>query len=214
VSAEPREASRDQGETAFTRVLRQLRRQRPDVLAVCFVDPEGECVDYSSELSPFDAKVSGAHLQVITEQVRRSMATLGAGEPMELQILAEDRDMLARRVDDDYVLVVVARSGAFGSELMAALDHAVLDLRDEADLPTPSWDCPLEVETRRATGWEFAPTVCRQGSRSIRISDVLGRWIEPGQIAGGELVCFRVRSDGNQELTLAYDRVRDRWLRW
>ena len=42
----------------------------------------------------------------------------------------------------------------------------------------------------------------------------LGRWEEAGGLAGDHLVCFRVRTEDDTELTLAYDEAEGRWLRW
>lgn len=211
------EAPRDQAESAFTPALRWLLRTLPDVLAAVFVDAEGECVDYCSVLEPFDAKVAGAHLLVIARMVREGVLKLGGGEPTFFEIEGSQRILLVRRLDDHYQLVVVLRPRAVDERVVEATERLAGALRDEAGLEAPSWDQErgsLDVETREAVGWPYAPAAFRQGKQVTRIAAVLGRWTEHGGLVGGELVCFRVRTEDGSEITLAHDVEQDRWLRW
>lgn len=211
------EAPRDQDESGFTLILRRLWAAEPDVLAVCFVDHDGECVDYCSSLAPFDAKVAGAHLSIIMTEMREPVRRLGGGRTVELCIHALGRDFVARQVSDDYLLVVVVRGGMVDPTVHRAIDLTVEQLRAEANVPTPTWDPlgpELEIELREAVGWDWAPAAILEGDARTPIADVLGRWEESGGAAGGYLVCFRVRTVTEKELTLAFDAVQGRWLRW
>jgi hypothetical protein len=79
----------------------------------------------------------------------------------------------------------------------------------------PTWDpAPrsLEVIVRGAVGWPYAPAAFSQEGVRVFISDVLGRWTEDGGAQGDELVCFRVRTEEGQELTLVHDPAGDGWL--
>lgn len=211
------EAQRDQVESGFTEILRRLFRSEPDIRALVFVDHDGECVDYCSALPPFDAKIAGAHMQVVVDALREPLKRLLTGELIEVHVYGEERDIIARRVDEEYLLVVVARAGRLDDCVLRGLSETVDRIRREAKLQLPWWDAgrePLRVETRKAIGWGFAPTAVSFAGRELRIHDVLGRWREKGGAPGGELICFRVRTEDGGEITLAYDPAQDRWFRW
>jgi predicted regulator of Ras-like GTPase activity (Roadblock/LC7/MglB family) len=211
------ESPRDQIESAFTEILRRLFRGEPDIRALVFVDRDGECVDYCSALPAYDAKVAGATMQVVVDGVREPLKRLLTGELIELHIYGEDRDLLARRIDEEYLLVAVVRGGRTDDTVLGGLAEAVERLRREALIPTPWWDEAgegLVVQVRKAIGWGFAPTAVWVSGRETRILDVIGRWRERGGAPGGELICFRVRTDRGGELTLAYDPEQETWFRW
>jgi hypothetical protein len=211
------EHERDQQESDFTSLLRGLLRGHPAIVAAAFVDGEGECVDYCSRVEPFEAKVAGAHLQIVTEEVRPRVAVLGGGELVQFEVYGDARDHVVRRLDEQYVMVVVVLAGHAEAGMLEDIERVARALRREAGIEAPSWDPqagPIEVQTRRAVGWSYAPVAFRQGNARTEIAAVLGRWTERGRAAGGELVCFRVRTRAGIELTLAYDASQGKWLRW
>lgn len=209
-----KESPRDQDESAFTPILRRLLYRTTGVLAVSFVDQQGECVDYCSSLDPFEAKVAGAQMQVTMSELERRMRSVGAGQSWQAHVHASGRDLVARRVSEDYLLVVVLKPRAFTRRLMGGVDHAVAELRREASIPHPSWEPVLDsvrVETRDAVGWPYAPAAYFEGDHRVGVEHVLGRWMEG---AGRKSrVFFRVRTDDGEELTLVHDRGLDRWER-
>jgi predicted regulator of Ras-like GTPase activity (Roadblock/LC7/MglB family) len=210
------EAPRDQEESSFTAVLRRVCRSTPGVLAAVFVDNEGECVDYCSAVDPFEAKVVGAQMRVATDVLGGSVPALGGGCMHAVEVYGASRELVARLVDDHYLLVVLARAGTVDERLLDTVEAAVADLRHEAGVEAPPWDpqaAPLRVELRQAIGWEYAPAAFRERGKRVRVSDVLGKWVETGGAAGGSLCCFRVRTEEGVELTLAHDLSRDRWTR-
>ncbi|MBC7173167.1 MAG: hypothetical protein H5U40_12090 [Polyangiaceae bacterium] len=211
------ETERDQAESGFTEILRRLLRAEPAIEALIFVDHDGECIDYCSVLPPYDVKVAGAQMQVVVAGMREPLHRLLSGELTEVQLYCDRRDIIARRVDDEYLLVAIVRAGGADEYVVAGVGDIVERLRDEAMIPAPFWDDkgpPLEVSVREAIGWGFAPTTVTFEGAQVPILDVLGRWRERGGAAGGELVCFRVRIDRERELTLAYDMSQTRWFRW
>ena len=209
-----KEAPRDQGESAFTPILRRLLYRTTGVLAVAFVDQEGECVDYCSALDPFDAKIAGAQMLVTMTELAERMAGLQAGQSWEAHVHADERDLVARRVSDEYLLVVVLKPRAFTRRLLGGIEHAVTELRQEAAIPRPDWEPvrdSVRVETRDAVGWPYAPAAYFDAGRRIGVDDVLGRWMEgTGRTSR---VYFRVRTDEGEEVTLVHDRGLDRWQR-
>jgi hypothetical protein len=67
------------------------------------------------------------------------------------------------------------------------------------------------VLVRSAIGWEYAPAAFSEGGIRVAVSDVLGRWTEPSGVQGDDIVCFRVRTQDGQELTLVHDPGGDGW---
>jgi len=211
------EAPRDEAESGFTQLLRLLRCEHSEVLAAVFVDRMGECIDYSSQVAPFEAKVAGAVLVPVALQVRLAIASMAGGEVSEIAICGTRGDVLVRRLDDEYMLVLVGRPGMADGHLAGAIEASVDGLRREAMIGTPVWDDargPLIVFVRSAVGWDYAPDAFRHGETVGHITDVLGKWEESGGAIGGELVCFRVVTDVFAEITLAFDPDLVRWFEW
>lgn len=218
------ESPRDMEESGFTPILRALVRSVPGVLAAVFVDAEGECIDYCSALPPFDAKVIAAQMLVVTMNVRDRVRARG-GELWFLHIHCGACDVLVRRIADDYALVLVTQSTGLHSLLEESVELAVRALRAESGLRGPAWEPPptprVHVEVRRSTAsWSYAPSAYWHRGERIRITDVLGRWIEiedkrdgEARSSGRQLVCFLVRNERGHELTLAHDPERDVWER-
>jgi hypothetical protein len=202
------EAPRDQAESAFTPILRRLWEQLPALLAAAFVDVEGECIDYVSRVEPYEAKVSAAHLHMLVEALAPSWGRLGNGAAIGLEIECSAREACVRRVTDDYMLVVVLTTGTEPVRREGAIAVACAEFRKEVGLAPPAWEAAnrrLSVRVRPATGWNYAPQVFSDGEVRVTITDVIGRWTEPGGSHGEELVCFRVRTAEGQELTLVHD---------
>ena len=205
------EAPRDQSETGFTPILRRLLYREDGVLAAVFVDGEGECVDYCSALPPFDAKVNAAHLLIVMTELSATLLDR-AGQSWMLEVQASERDLIIRRVDDDYLLVLVTKPRVMNQRVVSAIEKAVVQLRQEAQVETPSWEPyggSLIVETRRAEVWPYVPSALIQDEVRVGIEDVIGRWTEgTGQ---QRRVCFRVRTEKGEELTLMHRQGLDRW---
>lgn len=213
-STKPPEAARDQEATGFTPILRRVWSATPTVLAVAFADMTGECVDYASSLDPFDAKVSAAHALIVVSRVLESSERLGQGAPIMIEIAADEREIWARRVSEEYVLVVVTDAATDRTVVGQAIARAVLELRDEGAISIPTWDMApdtLQVEIRAAIGWAYAPAAYHQKGDRVLVSAVLGRWNEDAEADVAHQVCFRVRNERNQELTLVHEPVLDEW---
>lgn len=214
ISSKPPEAARDQEASGFTPILRRVWSSTPSVLAAAFADMMGECIDYVSSLDPFDAKVSAAHALIVLSRIQESSDKLGGGAPVLLEIAADAREIWARRVSEEYVLVVVTDASADRVLVRKAIARAVTELRSEGGISIPQWDLApdtLQVEVRAAVGWSYAPLAYHQDGARISVAAVMGRWHED---QGGELaqnVCFRVRNDRNEELTLVHDPSADQW---
>lgn len=214
---EAAESPRDMEESAFTPILRTLLRSVPEIDAVVFVDGEGECIDYCSTLAPFDAKVIAAQMLVVTMGVREtSMAR--AGEPWFVHVHGSERDVLVRRLGDDYAIVVVSGSTGLSSLLEESVERAVRELRIEGGMRAPGWEPRsdrIRVEIRLSTtGWAYAPKAYWHRGDRVLVT-VVGRWVEQDPPIDGEpprdAVCFMVRTDKGQDLTLVHLVTEDRW---
>ena len=210
-----RESKRDQRESAFTPILRRVFRQVPSVLACVFVDYEGECIDYVTTLDPYDAKVSAAHMHMLLALFRSSAARRICGEPFALELVTSEREIWVRCAGEDYALVTILEPGFDRLALRDALAYANREFRSEVGIDTPAWDllrAGLSVRVRAAEGWDYAPQGFWAGGVRRTITGVLGRWTEPAGSDGMELVCFRVRTQEGQELTLVHDPDAQDWV--
>jgi hypothetical protein len=183
------------------------------LLGVAFVDHEGECVDYCSAIDPFDTKVAGAQWQLVAAEVSARLGAIGHGRHRLLHVAGTTRDFVVAAVSAEYTLVVIAEAGTVVRAVFDAVERAVLELRAEAGLGDAGPSDPelLRVQTRPARGWAYAPAAFMRAGRWIPITAVLGRWVEGGAVTGGDLTCFRVRTDSGEELTLAHAVNADEW---
>ena len=208
------EAQRDQAESAFTPMLRRVLHQVPAVLAAVFVDREGESIDYVSVIDPFEAKVGAAHMHHLLTQLRRPRLHQIAGEAVSFEIAAEDREFWVRQLGDEYLLVAITDVSVERAELRDAMTLASHEFRAEVGLTTPAWESAhnrLSVRVRPSPGWRFAPHGFSTGGVRVAISDVLGRWTEASDEGEEGLVCFRVRTQHGEELTLIHDPELQGW---
>jgi predicted regulator of Ras-like GTPase activity (Roadblock/LC7/MglB family) len=208
------EAVRDQVESAFTPILRRLWLEFDQVLAVAFVDTEGECIDYVCSIEPYDAKVVAAHARVLADNLEHRHPNLPGGRAVTLEVLAETRELWARRISDEYLLVALTEPGIERTTLHLSLVRAGREFRHEVGMAAPEWEPAegVEVSVREAVGWKYAPQSMRENGVQMMITEVIGRWQEPRQgVSGDDLVCFRVRTEAGQEFTLVHDPDRDGW---
>ena len=208
---------RDITASAFTPILRRLWMASRSVLAVCFVDHDGECVDYCSSIDPFDAKVAGAHMRIVMVEAATAMARTPHGKLLVLHVVGDSRELIAARVGPEYTLVVVLSEGGAVRAVSEMLERTVAELRVEAGIDqsmlVPIPGDLIAIETRAARGWPYAPAAIVEAGKRTIISAVLGRWTEGGAVTGGDLVCFRVTTSEGEELTLAHEPKTGRWMK-
>lgn len=199
------EYRRDIDESAFTGVLRSLMRGVPEALLAVFVDEEGECIDYCSSLAPFDTKIAGAQLHVMVHEIGPIVARLRGGKVWFVHVQGSERELMVRRVSDEYLLVLVTRPIRVEGPLRSAMDATVAALRAEGEIARPRWEPhrqPLVVETREARGWGYAPEIIYDRGVRTEILAVLGRFGEGEGTQRRDV--FLVRTEHGEELTLAH----------
>lgn len=210
------ELKRDRPETPFSRLLAQLLVAHDEVLAAIFVDEVGECIDYASRLEPFEAQVIGAQLARTSADVVAAVPRREAGAALLFRCIADRRELLVQRVTEEHCLVVVVEPPPARGAIvrrMARIAHALLA---EAGLPAPAWEPhagdPVQVETRSARGWPYAPSAYTEAGAPRTVVEVIGRYVERPRRHGVETVCFRVRSEA-RELTLVHVPKENRWVK-
>jgi hypothetical protein len=207
------EAPRDQVENVFTWILRRVYEAVPAVLAAVLVDAEGECIDFVSAIDPFDAKVSAAHMHMLLQHLCATRLRPSSGQTHSLEIVTSEREVWVRRLGGEYVLIALLRHGFDRDELRDAMACAGREFRAEIGLEAPGWEGRerLSVRLRTALGWQYAPEGFSLGGERVTITDVIGRWIERPSHGGAALVCFRVRTQRGQEVTLSHDEHTEVW---
>ena len=205
------EAARDQAESAFTAILRRVYEAVPAVLAALFLDTEGECIDYVAAIEPYEAKVAAAHMHMLLNGMGLPRSTSVTGETFGFELVSAEREVWVRRFCAEYVLVVLLERGFDPSELRDAVATAGREFRQEAGLETPPWERRerLSVRLRASAAYRYAPCGFSLAGERVGIAAVLGRWTEPGDPSW---VCFRVRTQQGEELTLAHDERTEAWL--
>lgn len=212
ISERPPEFVRDQKESAFTPILRELHENFRHVQAVTFVDWDGECVDYCSSIPPFDAKIAGAQLLVLLSAMHEEMTRYRFGDAFMVHIAGTQKELIAARVGPDQVLTVVLDPDSSTPGFFDALERTIRELRIESGLERRTSIEELLVGVRRARGWPYAPTSFMEAGITYDIVGVLGRWVETSA-DGNDQICFRVRARGGEELTLVHSAVGGAWTR-
>jgi hypothetical protein len=105
--------------------------------AAVLVDHEGEAVDYAGNLPPYEAKLAGAHWQIVLREVFEAsrVQSSGAGEPHSIVVRTATRGFLLRRVFGDYVVIVVCEPNVLSTLSDRALSQVEHELRREAGWP-------------------------------------------------------------------------------
>jgi len=184
----------------------------PELLAAVFVDEEGECVDYCSRIGAFDAKIAGAQVHVLTTALVE-LATRFQGSPHAYHVVADAREILVRRISNEYTLVLVCDPPAPLGTLNGLIEKAVRELRQEGGIAAPVWEPhreTLRVEVRASAGWGYAPTAFSERGHRHVLAAVVGRWIDHEDQGA---VCFLVRTQTGEETVLVHRTREGRWLR-
>ncbi|MBN1652555.1 MAG: hypothetical protein JXA30_02145 [Deltaproteobacteria bacterium] len=211
----PPEFERDMQTSEFTLILRRFWTAIPTVVVAAFVDQEGECIDCVSSVEPYEARVHAAQIMSIVGTTFSLREKHRFGEPHTIEVATSEKELWARRINDEYTMVAVAYQGEKRSRMKRALLRAVREFRDEVNITRPPWEPPadiIQVETRSATGWQYAPVAFTEEGTRVAISDVFGRWIKSSDIAGQDKVCFRIRTEFGEEMTLMHDPRSDEWI--
>lgn len=206
---------RDRPDSSFSLILNRFLMRHEHAIAAVLVDGDGECVDYATVLDPYDAKIFGAVLLDTTAELTAAVRRAGGGAPIQWVVEAARYDLVVRRVNDEFVLVVVLEAQKLTGHVLAAMAVLAEALREEAGLRAESWDpesVPFRVDMVRTPLGEDVPARLYEGGSVLNVDQVLGRWRERGGISNAERVCFRVRV-GERVVTLVHEPDLGRWRR-
>jgi hypothetical protein len=133
--------ARDQHETAFTRILTELVSRVPGARAAALVDLEGETVDYSGILLPYDVKVAAAQWRVVIDEIRLRGPLAKA---TFIAIRAARASYQVHVLPEGYALaIVLSRAAGFGGwhRAVASCCHALAQEAawNRAGVRIPAW---------------------------------------------------------------------------
>jgi hypothetical protein len=195
---------RDQATSTFTRILDRLLAATPGAVGAVLVDYEGETVDYSGRVDPFELKVAAAHWPIVLHEVAEAKRV---GKIAQIVVRARRRSYFVRRLEEDYAVVIILHRCAAFAVSDRAMQEAVAGLSVEAGWTVPRTQArwfSVDVETDR-----------RDRARRPRRLKVQGTW-QPVEVIGAMVGLaprekgYRVRLQSGAEMML----VRERLGRW
>jgi predicted regulator of Ras-like GTPase activity (Roadblock/LC7/MglB family) len=180
-------------ESPFARILATLVSRVPGAYAAALVDREGETVDYTGHVEPFDVRVAAAHLRILLVQCEELAFW---GTPTTLTVKGTKKSTLLRALPDGYALVVMMRKRAGFARSERAFNVCERALAREAEWPISDV----------ARSWVAAEVECDVRGRPVRVID--DSRVYPVEVLG--LVAgishrergFRVRTEDGNEITL------------
>jgi hypothetical protein len=185
---------RDTDSTAFTSILADLVRRVPGAYAAAIVDAEGECVDYTGRVDPFDIKLAAAHWRILLSEVS---ALWPPGTTRWLVVRAGRRSFLTYALPDNYAIVALLGRRAGFAPFARALTSCARALSVEARLGSSA----------ARTSWTAVEVECNRHGRPVRLTlpgDAAHAVEIIGSVVGqkGRERGYRVRIDTGAELTL------------
>jgi hypothetical protein len=187
-------SARDQRESAFAAILAALVKRVPGARAAALVDRDGETVDYSGILDPFDVRLAAAHWRLVFDDVSRQRSCRSV---RWLCLRASGASYLVHDLPEDYALVLVLARAAGFFGWRRAVSSCAGALAGEAGWDgrrvEPQWFPALVTSDERRR-----PTTIRIAGRATPVEIV-------GTVANGlarRERAWRVRLDTGIEATL------------
>lgn len=201
---------RDQAASTFSAILMRLC-EATDASAAALVDQEGETVDYSGTVDPFETKIAAAELRLAVQAFEARQQGIGvSGRLRELIVRATNATYGVICLSEGYAIVMRLPRHAFQVS-RRALSEATREICAEAGLErTADSDDLLDEWVRvdvNADRRSHRP-IGLWGDGEWLTLEILGRCAE-GSLSEREFG-YRVRVPSGGELTL----VREPWGRW
>jgi predicted regulator of Ras-like GTPase activity (Roadblock/LC7/MglB family) len=165
--------ARDQHESAFASILRELIARVPGARAAALVDRDGETVDYAGCQNPHELKVAAAHLRIVLDQaLSQRLLSQAFGQPRRLVVRAARASFVVEALPESYALVLCMARGAGSRGLSRSILVCAHRLAHEAGWHAriSPWH-PVEV----LLDGRGAPAALRLGERRSPL-EVLGRF--------------------------------------
>jgi hypothetical protein len=190
---------RDTDATAFTSILAELIAHIPGAHSAALVDPDGESVDYTGRVPPFDAKLAGAQFRVTFDELR---ARPFWRDVKTLVVRGSTKSFLVRALADGYAIVVIMGKRSGFSPSARALSVCQRALENEAGL---SGEYPLRLCMPVAVN-------CDSRRKPTSVASPRGGASRPLEVLGSVMGLanrergFRVRLDTGAEVILVRER--------
>ena len=126
-----RTPKRDMQASSLARVLEIFFGGNTNVDAAVLFDSMGEAIDYHSYIDPYAARLVAAHCGIIFELTRYKLAWLGGAKVEMIEISTSQSDIVTYSVCEEYLLVVVAKSGTADDHLRDTIVGSIEVLRRE-----------------------------------------------------------------------------------
>jgi len=126
-----RTPKRDMEASSLARVLEIFFGGNTNVDAVVLFDSMGETIDYHSYIDPYSARLIAAHCGIIFDLTRYKLAWLGQAKVEMVEISAAQFDIVTCAVCEEYLLVVVTKSGTEDAHLLDSIMGSIEVLRRE-----------------------------------------------------------------------------------
>jgi hypothetical protein len=123
---------RDMSVSVFGEILETFASGQQGIIAAIVVDEEGEAVDYTGTLAPYDVRILGAEAQLLMRGQRKGVR--------QLTLTGTKRHITVLALFEGYLLVIA--SIAHSDEVLCALalEAVTYDLTSEAGYPcAPAW---------------------------------------------------------------------------
>jgi hypothetical protein len=182
--------ARDMDASPFAIILADLVARVPGAYAAALVDREGETVDYTGHIDPFDVKIAAAELRIVLEAIG---ANTKLGAPQWFVVRGTARTLVVHALPDGYAVTLLLKKRAGFTASRRAFAVAVEALAREAQWPRvqATW-YPIEVRSERGRPMRVTH------KEAAHIVEVLGTVVGLGPREKG----FRVRTESGNEITI------------
>lgn len=200
-----------QHRSAFTDILELLVDASVGRVAAVLVDREGEAVDHAGKLPAYEAKLAGAHWQIVLREAgeafrRRAGAGVAVGS---LAVCADKLGFFVHGLEEGYVLVLVCTQAGAMAVSPRALREVEVELSREAGWPLREPEAPR---------WFGVLVTCDRGARPATVHGPDGEReqvasLEPLAAAGDFERAFRIRTAQGRVLELVRE-ASGHWYAW
>ena len=193
--------------SCFAVILEDLVARIPGAFAAVLVDLEGEAVDYTGQVDPFELKLAAAHWQIVLAELTGAIARQGLGLPRSLVVRGARRTFVVHALPEGYALVVL-----LGRRAGFAAVHRAFSICERALAVEARWQLarPRAAHGRPTLDWYAVDVKTNRARRPvhIRAHGVDGTIEHDIEVLGSVMGLvprergFRVRTPGGIEFTL------------
>jgi len=196
---------RDVDPTGFTEILDGLVSDLPDALCATFMDGEGETIDLSTRIDPFEARVATAELAIALARARVAATELQQGPIEEFKIAGARRSVVVRRVSEGCDLMLLITGNASLALAARACRIAARALSDEAGVAARASRPHPRPRTAEGEAPAEVPASFLEDGLERPITTLVGVY--------GQQRMLLVRTNKGDEVVIVRDPATGRWYR-